>query len=292
MEAEFTGKTVVITGGSSGIGARTAELFASRGATVVITGLRAAEGREYAAKLGGIFIRADVSVETEVRAMVHMVLDRYGRLDVLVNNAGSPGVFGDVADVNLKAFEQTWSVHVGGVMIGMKHVVGPMRARGTGSIVNVASIAGHIAGWSGLAYSAAKAAVVQLTRCAAVELGAYGIRVNSVSPGVILTGIFAKGVGMAPDEADRAVAELEPVVRNRTKDWQAIDRVGRTDDIAKAIVWLASDEAAFVSGHDLVVDGGVSAGRPSSIGRAERADLIRALDRMSTAVNGTQARPA
>ena len=270
------GKVAIITGGTSGIGAATAELFAAEGAAVVIGARRREEGEALAAKLNGDFVRTDVSVEADVEALVTRTADRPGRLDVLVNSAGDPGPGGSIADVDLDRFQKTFAVHLGGVLLGMKHASRVMLRQGHGSIVNIASTTGRLAGWSGLGYSTAKAAVIHLTRGAAVELGEKGIRVNSISPGPILTGIFAKGAGMDPAEADRTAAGLESAFLTTLDNYQPIRRAGCPDDVAAAALWLASDASRFVTGHDLVVDGGISAGRPASVAIAERAQLAHA----------------
>ena len=197
------GKVAVITGGTSGIGARTAELFAREGATTVIAGRRMAEGKAQAAKLGpkAEFVRADVSVEADVAALITGAVERHGRLDCLMNCAGEGGSPGGIASVDLDRLQRTLAIHLGGAVAGMKYAAPVMAAQRSGSIINIASIGGHIAGWTFLDYSAAKAAIIQLTRCTAAELGQHGVRVNSISPGPILTGIFGKGAGLDPARA-------------------------------------------------------------------------------------------
>lgn len=224
----LTGKITVITGGTSGIGAAAARLFAAEGATVVIAGRRKDEGDRLAAELSLVaaegataeFVRTDVCAEADVQALTGHVTDRFGRLDCLVNNAGTGGTPGGVAAVEMNLFWQTLAVNLGGVVLGMKHAAPVMIEQGSGSIVNVASIGGRFAGWSRLDYSAAKAAVIQLTRWAATELGEHGVRVNSVSPGPVVTGLFGKGAGLDPAEADRTAAALEPLFAGRLASWQ------------------------------------------------------------------------
>lgn len=273
------GKITVITGGTSGIGARTAELFASEGARVVIAGRRVAQGQAQAAKLGpeASFVRADVSAEADVEALVASTVERYGRLDCLVNCAGEGGNPGGIATIDLDRLQRTFATHAGGVVAGMKYAAPVMVAQRSGSIINVASIGGHIAGWTFLDYSAAKAAIIHLTRCVAAELGQHGVRVNSISPGPIMTGLFGKGAGLDPAEADRDAAKLEPVFRARLAMYQPIGRAGAPADVAPAALWLASDASSFVTGQDLAVDGGILAGRPPAASAADFAAIAQSL---------------
>lgn len=273
------GKAAVVAGGTSGIGARTAELFVDEGAFVAVGGRRESEGKELAARLGprACFVNTDVTVEDDVARLITGAVSRFGRLDVLVNNAGVGGApLSGTGAIDLKRFWGVMTVHVGGVLAGMKHAARVMSQQGSGSIINVASTAARLAGWSGADYSAAKAAVIQLTRCSAIELGESGIRVNSVSPGPIPTGIFGKAAGMDPADADRTARQLEPAFRDALAGYQPIRRAGTPDDVARVLVWLASDGSAFVNGQDIAVDGGISAGRPLSVALAERNQLAAA----------------
>src|SRR5215813_4575371 len=204
MTGLLASKVAVVTGGTSGIGARTAELFVTEGANVVIAGRRRDKGKQVAAALGAAasFICTDVSVETDVQAMIEHTVEKFGRLDCLVNNAGTGSRHVEIANVDLEQFDAAIGVHLRAVLAGMKYAVPVMASQGSGSIVTVASINGVRAGLGGHYYSAAKAASIHLTRCAAVELGEKGIRVNSLSPGMIATGAFGKYLDMQPDEAD------------------------------------------------------------------------------------------
>ena len=270
-------KVAIITGATSGIGASMAALFAAEGADVIIAARRRKEGEELAEVLGASFFATDVAAEGDVEALLAHTIERFGRVDVMVNNAGAAGAPGGIGDVDLERFQQTFALHVGGVLLGMKYAARAMLEHETaGSIVNVASIGGRLAGWTGLDYSCAKAAVIQLTRCAAIELGEHGIRVNSISPGPILTGIFGKGAGMAPGAADRTARALEPAFLEALESHQPIRRAGVSEHVAPAALWLASDASSFVTGQDLAVDGGISAGRPASVGIEERATLGKA----------------
>lgn len=271
------GKVAVVAGATSGIGAHIATLFAQEGASVVLAGRRAREGETLAAEIGGVFQRADVTVEADVARLIGRTLDRSGRLDVMVNNAGGPGCMRSIADVELEPFKRTYALHVGGTLLGMKYAARAMIDQVGGSIVNVASINARLAGWSSADYSSAKAAVVQLTRCAAVELGEHYIRVNSISPGPILTGIFGKGAGIDPATADATAHSLEPVFLKALESYQPIRLAGLVDHVAPLALWLASDASSFVTGQDIAVDGGITAGRPPSVAAAERAMLADAL---------------
>jgi NAD(P)-dependent dehydrogenase (short-subunit alcohol dehydrogenase family) len=266
------GKVAVITGGTSGIGARTAEVFVAEGAKVVIAGRRKERGERLAQKLGDTasFIRTDVSVEADVKAMVDHAVDRFGRLDCLMNNAGRGSQFAAIADADLEQFDAVIAVHLRAVLAGMKYAARVMAVQGTGSIINVASVNGTRAGLGGHYYSAAKAAAIHLTRCAAIELGEKGIRVNSLSPGMIATGAFGKYMGMQSDEADDHPEYAEAAIGSVLPRWQPLPYVGRVDDIAQAALFLASDASRFVTGHNLVVDGGISAGWSVALVRPDR----------------------
>lgn len=271
------GKVAVITGSTSGIGARSAELFVAEGARVVIAGRRKERGDRLAQKLGAAasFICTDVSVEANVKAMIDHAVACFGRLDCLVNNAGRGSQFAAIADVDLEQFDAVIAVHLRAVLAGMKYASRVMAAQGTGSIINVASVNGIRAGLGGHYYSAAKAASIHLTRCAAMELGEKGIRVNSISPGMIATGAFAKYAGVQPDEADDHPEYAEAAIGSVAPRWQPLHLVGRTDDIAQAALFLASDASRFVTGHNLVVDGGISAGWPIAAVRSDRELFFR-----------------
>ena len=273
------GKVAVITGGTSGIGAHTAEVFAAAGAKVVIAGRRKERGEKLARKLGDAasFVRTDVSVEGDVKAMIDHAVERFGRLDCLMNNAGRGSQFASIADADLEQFDAVIAVHVRAVLTGMKYAARVMTARGTGSIINVASVNGIRAGLGGHYYSAAKAASIHLTRCAAMELGEKGIRVNSISPGMIATGGFGKYAGMQPDDADDHPEYAEAAIGLVAQRWQPLQYVGRVDDIAQAALFLASDASRFVTGQNLVVDGGISAGWPIAAVRADRELFLRTI---------------
>jgi NAD(P)-dependent dehydrogenase (short-subunit alcohol dehydrogenase family) len=258
--ARLQDKVCIITGATSGIGRRTAEVFAAQGAKLVVAGRREAEGRSLEAALGPhcAFVRTDVTDEAQVKALVDFTMQRHGRIDCLFSNAGGPAPVGGIETIPVEGFDAAMAVLVRSVLLGMKHVAPIMTAQGGGSIINNGSIAGRRAGYStSMVYSAAKAAVIHLTTCAAMQLGERNVRVNSISPGGIATGIFGKALGLPVAQAD-AMAEA---LKGGLAKMQPIPRAGLTDDIAMAAVFLASDESGFVNGHDLVVDGGVTGGR-------------------------------
>ncbi|HKW24369.1 MAG TPA: glucose 1-dehydrogenase [Terriglobales bacterium] len=279
------GKVAVITGATSGIGARTAEVFVANGARVVIAGRRQDRGERLAQKLGSAasFIPTDVSLEADVKAMIDHAVNRFGRLDCLMNNAGRGSQFAAIADVDLEQFDAVIAVHLRAVLAGMKYASRVMASQGTGSIINVASVNGTRAGLGGHYYSAAKAAAIHLTRCAAVELGEKGIRVNSLSPGMIATGAFAKYSSMPADEADDHPEYAEAAISSILPRWQPLQYVGRTDDIAQAALFLASDASRFMTGHNLVVDGGISAGWPIAAVRPDREVFFRTFQAIKAA---------
>jgi NAD(P)-dependent dehydrogenase (short-subunit alcohol dehydrogenase family) len=247
------GKVAVITGATSGIGLRTAEIFVAEGAKIVIAGRRAPEGQALAGKLGAncVFRQTDVTVEDEMRALIGQAVEKFGRLDCLFNNAGGPAQTGGIEGLEVARFDAAMATLVRSVMLGMKHAAPHMRRHN-------GSIAGRLAGFSSsMVYGAAKAAVIHLTKCAAMELGESGIRVNSISPGAIATGIFGKALGLSIEAAEKT----SDVMREVYKSAQPIPRAGLPEDIAHAAVFLASDESSFINGHDLVVDGAITGGR-------------------------------
>jgi NAD(P)-dependent dehydrogenase (short-subunit alcohol dehydrogenase family) len=253
---QLDGRVAIVTGATSGIGERIAELFVSEGAKVVAAARRTEEGRNLVARCGEAlrFFRIDVTNEADVEAMVNHAVATFGRLDCLVNNAGVGSPMVGVANLTTEDFDRIFATNVRGAMLGMKYGAPIMARFGGGSIISIASGAGTRGGASGHIYSASKAALIHLSRCVASEMGEFGVRLNTISPGAIVTGIFAKSAGLDGTAADRATG----VISELFSTLQPIKRAGQTDDIASAAVWLASDAASFITGHDLVVDGGVT----------------------------------
>ena len=273
--ARLAGKVALITGGASGIGEATVRLFVEEGAAVAIADIQDDRGRTLAAELGKrtAYVHADVSREADVSAALAETVSRFGRLDCLFNNAGSGGVLGAIEEISVAGFDETFGVLVRSVFLGMKHAAPVMRRQGRGSIISTASVAGLRTGNGPHVYSAAKAAVIHLTRSVAMELGESGVRVNCICPGGIATPIFGKGLGMSPEQADTTI----PLMKGVLERLQPIQRPGEPLDIAQAALWLASEESSFVTGHALVVDGGITAGRPWSENQAMGAQIREVL---------------
>jgi len=253
MGARFTGKVVLVTGGSSGIGRATARAFAAEGATVVVAGRdeqRLASAVKEIEADGGTAsaVTVDVTDSADVARMVGTVVARHGGLDVAFNNAGILGEPAPAADLDEDSFDAVIATNLRGTWLCLKHEVAHMRAHGGGAIVNMASNIGAHGRLRYLAaYAASKAAVSALTRTAARDHIADGVRINVVSPGPTDTEM---SLHPGETEADRAA---------RLKEALPLGRVGATAEVAAAVLWLASDEAAFTVGHDLVVDGGATA---------------------------------
>ena len=249
------GKTALITGGASGMGAATARLFAEHGARVLIADLQEEAGAALARTIGAsaLFERVDVTREVDVANAVASAERHWGRLDCIFNNAGFGGALGPVAETTEEDFDLTFDVLVKGVFFGMKHAAPIMQRQGAGSIINTASIAALQAGWAPHLYSAAKAAVIALTRSVAMEMAEWNVRANCICPGLIATPL-AVGRGFT----DEAVTQFKA---ERAGE-QPLNRVGEPEDIARCALWLASDDSAFVTGQAHAVDGGITIGRP------------------------------
>jgi NAD(P)-dependent dehydrogenase (short-subunit alcohol dehydrogenase family) len=253
MANRFEGRVAVVTGGGNGIGRATVLRLCAEGARVVVadvneeTGaetvrLAAAAGRADAAS----FVRADVTVEADVEGAIALATEAFGRLDLVFNNAGVAGAFGPITHLRVEDFDFTMAVLVRGVFLGMKHAARVMKGGGgEGVIINTASVAGMSGGEAPQAYSAAKAAVINLTRAVAVELAPDRIRVNAICPGGINTPLLHRG---DPESMAARLAAAQPWPEH-----------GRPEDIAGAVAWLASDDARFVTGAAIVVDGGLTA---------------------------------
>jgi NAD(P)-dependent dehydrogenase (short-subunit alcohol dehydrogenase family) len=244
-------RVCLITGGASGIGAACVEAFTAAGYRVASGDIRAHKSKSQ----NTLLLKLDVASEDSFAEAFKTVLARWGRLDVLVNNAAIPGVLGPIAGIPLEEYEYACGVIQRSVFLGMREAARAMQPRRRGAIVNIASIAGLAGGHGPHVYSACKAAVVSLTRSVALELAESGIRVNAVCPGAIETPIHT---GVTDERWSGRMGKIRPTF----KDYQAIDRMGLPKEIAAAVLWLASDAASYVTGQALAVDGGLTAGRP------------------------------
>jgi NAD(P)-dependent dehydrogenase (short-subunit alcohol dehydrogenase family) len=258
MGGRLEGRVAIITGATSGIGAASAERFVKEGARVVLTGRSEEKGKAIAARLGknAVYCRTDVTEDADLAAMVECAKKNFGRLDILFHNAGFATSGMGVEDITEDKFVYDMKLLLGSVLLGTKHALPLLRANG-GSIINNASIAGMRSGFGPLVYSAAKAAVIQATVCMSMELAPHRIRVNAISPGVILTPIFGRVLGLDDEGAEKTLGAMGDALKKATQ----AERIGLPDDIAQAAVFLASDESSYVTGQNLVVDGGVIAGR-------------------------------
>jgi NAD(P)-dependent dehydrogenase (short-subunit alcohol dehydrogenase family) len=249
------GKVAVITGGASGIGEGTVRLFVEEGARVVIVDIQDDRGRALAAELGGtaIYQHADVSVEDHVKAAIAAATTTFGRLDVTFNNAGVLGIAGSIEEIPADEFDHTIAVLLRSVFLGMKHAAPVMKAQGSGSIISTASIAGIEAGYGPHVYATAKAAIIHLTKSVALELAAHNVRVNSICPGAIMSPLASGGGPLTPAQQE--------AFQNVFVKFQPLPHGGVPLDIARAALWLATEESSFVTGHALVVDGAATSGR-------------------------------
>ncbi|MHB8384250.1 MAG: SDR family NAD(P)-dependent oxidoreductase [Candidatus Binataceae bacterium] len=246
-DGRLVGRVAVITGGASGIGKATAELFAKEGAKVVIGDLPTSAGAKVAEKIGATFVAIDVSKSEDVETLVKTATDQHGRLDVMFNNAGI-GIGAPLLGTSAEDYHRTIRIDLDGVYWGLQAAGKVMVAAGRGAIVNTASVAGLI-GSSGLsAYNAAKHGVVGLTRNAALEFAPFGVRVNCICPGVIETPLVMDNFAVV-EGARKMLDKMHP-----------LGRMGQPQEVAKAVLFLASDDASFITGHALAVDGGMMAG--------------------------------
>lgn len=249
--SSWEGRVAIVTGGGGGIGLAIAAGVVASGGSVVVGDLNEERGGKAAAELGerSRFVRVDVSEESDVEALVTAAVDSFGRLDAMFNNAGVGGAFGPITEQSVDAWDTTFAINTRSVFLGTKHATRQMVEQGDGgAIVNTASVAGLSGGGGPQAYSAAKAAVISLTKTTAAELAEYRIRVNAVCPGAIYTELLTRG---RPDDTDRWRQEIQP--------WPERGEPGMVADVA---LWLASDESRFVTGEAVVADGGLMAATP------------------------------
>ncbi len=257
---KLEGKVAVITGGASGFGEAGGRLFVIEGASLVIADINDERGKSLADELGtaASYIHANVTQEAEVKAAVDHAVDKFGRLDIMFNNAGIiGGAGGGIDEIDVETFDITLAVHLRGVMIGMKHAAPVMKKQSSGSIINMGSMSGLHTGWGPHAYSAAKAAIIHLTKTVAMELGPNNIRANSICPTWISTPLFGNALGLSEEDSrkfrDRLTGEF--------KKLHPIPYECTADDVAKIALFLASDDSSFISGQALAIDGAAGCGR-------------------------------
>jgi len=283
MSGRLESKVAIITGGASGMGLATVRRFLLEGASVIIGDLNAENGRSVLDELNAEgyedkvrFTVTDVSVEDDVAAMTELAIDTFGRLDVVFNNAGIGGAFGPITEIEVDDWDATFNILVRSVFLGTKHAARVMMNQGQGgSIINTASIAGMGGGAGPQAYSAAKAAVVSLSKTTAVELAGSDIRVNAICPGVIFTPLMHSG---NEEQAEEVISEIQPLAKR-----------GEGSDIAGMALFLASDDSLFVTGQEHIVDGGLLASGPRLIGRMHNS---RNLHRMTGMAYGSSGQTA
>jgi NAD(P)-dependent dehydrogenase (short-subunit alcohol dehydrogenase family) len=250
----FEKKTVLITGGTSGIGKATALAFAKEGANVIVSGLRVEEGEQVAREItstggGALFVQTDVIREDDIIALIEKTVATFGGLHIAFNNAGVEGQFGLLTtEQSVEHYHQICDVNIRGVLLSMKHEIPAILRSGGGAIVNNSSTGGHIGLPGASVYVASKFAVIGLTKTAALEFAKQGVRINSVSPGPIQTEMFDRAFGKGETDIKRTIASQTP-----------INRIGMPEEIASAVLWLSSPGAAFTTGQDIIVDGGYTA---------------------------------
>jgi NAD(P)-dependent dehydrogenase (short-subunit alcohol dehydrogenase family) len=273
---EFSGKVAIVTGGASGIGKATAELLVAEGGKVVIADVNADQGQALAAQLGegAVFQRCDVSRREEVQALVDLAVSRFGGLHLMFNNAARPGkMFPHFLDDDLADYEAVLGVNWMGVVYGSQFAARHMAKNGGGVIINTASIAGLLPGYTLMQYRSSKAAVIGFSKSIAIDLAAYGVRVNVLAPGSIKTPITNFGEpGMSEADVARIRGETDKVMMS----YQPLPRQGRPEDVAQAVLFLAGDRAQQITGVVLPIDGGITAGDPVN----HAADIMAARQRV------------
>lgn len=254
MPGRLNGKNAIITGASNGIGRATAILFAREGANLVLADVNEGGLRDVEKQIrdlgGNIVIRkTDVSSEDEIKALIGLALEKFTHIDILVNNAGISGGLDTLEDQKSEEWRKVYEVNVLGPVYATKHIVAHMKERRCGSIINIASIAGLLSGAGGNAYSASKAALISFTRTSACEVGAHNVRINAICPGLIETGMTQPFFDWARSAGKES----------QLGKYCELRRAARPEEVAWAIVFLASDEAVYITGQVIPVDGGITA---------------------------------
>jgi NAD(P)-dependent dehydrogenase (short-subunit alcohol dehydrogenase family) len=255
MTGRLEGKVAAITGASSGFGAAAARLFVAEGCKVALGDIQAEAGAAIAAELGdaAVFTICNVTSEDDISKLVDLAVSEFGKLDIMFNNAGIVGAVGPIATTPADEWKATLDVLLNGVFYGMKHAARVMKPQGSGSIVSMASTAGIMGGLGPHTYTAAKHAVIGLTKGVGAELCRFGIRVNAIAPAGMATAMVANvttGDPTAIEDTIKALAQASPLV----------DRAGMAEDVANAALWLASDDSGYTNGHTLTTDAGITTG--------------------------------
>ena len=281
----FLDKTVIVTGAASGIGAAATALFAGEGATVFASDIDVAGGEKLARETPGDvrFVECDVCDPAAIKALMDHAAQETGGIDTLFNNAGAGGARESIAEIEPEAWDRTMDLLLRSVAMGIRYAAPHMKGRKGASIVNVSSVAAVGPGYSPTTYAVAKAGVLHLTKCAATDLAQFGIRVNAVQPGFINTNIFTATM----DIPDVAKEQAKAMIAQMSSNAQPVARGGQSDDIAQAVAFLASEQAGFMTGASMVVDGGITLG-PRHSWDPEEAGAFEALMALEEQVKAAQ----
>ena len=281
----FSGKTVVVTGAASGIGAATTALFAGEGATVFASDIDVPGGEKLASETEGDvrFVECDVCDPAAIKALMDRAAEETGGIDIVFNNAGAGGARPDISEIEPEEWDRTMDLLLRSVAMGIRYAFPHMKGRKGASIVNVSSVAAVGPGYSPTAYAVAKAGVLHLTKCAAMDLAQHGIRVNAVQPGFINTNIFTSSLEVPDAMKDMAKAAIAQLSSNA----QPVARGGQPIDIANAVAFLASEEGSFMTGASMIVDGGITVG-PRHSWDAEAPRMFAALEAMEEQAKAAQ----
>lgn len=276
----FSGKTAVVTGAASGIGKASVLLFASEGATVYAADIDEEAGGELASQSNGAisFQRCDVTSTEDIKALMDRAADETGGIDIVFNNAGAGGDGAPIDEIEPEGWDRTMDLLLRSVAFGIRYAVPHMIGRANASIVNTSSVAAVGPGYSPNAYAVAKAGVLHLTKMAAADLAKHAIRVNAVQPGFINTNIFTSSLDLSEEKA----AAGKAMIAAMSAGAQPVQRGGQSEDIANAVAYLASEEASFVNGTSIVVDGGITIG-PKYSWDANEPDMFEALRALAEA---------
>ncbi len=254
----FAGKTAIVTGAASGIGKATCVRLASEGAIVIAGDIDATGGAELAATSNGKihFKRTDVCEDSDIKVLMDFAAEKTGGIDILFNNAGAAGAREPIDEIDAAGWDRTMNLLLRSVAMGIRHAVPHMIGRPGASIINTASVAALSTGMSPTAYAVAKGGVLHLSKLAAADLAKYGIRVNAICPGFIKTNIFTSALDVPPEKLDMALGMVSAVADHA----QPVARGGRPEDIAGTVAFLASEDAGFITGTHILVDGGLLIG--------------------------------